>query len=75
MSITDTYTPKQMLTSKSRRPPLRVHFGFQANVVTFRLLAIQNSSRARAQLPIVEFCTKAPNINLKIPSASGKASL
>eukprot|EP00959_Pyramimonas_sp_CCMP1952_P269297 5629854-Pyramimonas_sp.AAC.1 len=40
-----------MLTSKSNRPPLRVHFSFQANMATYPypLLTTQDSARADAR--------------------------
>ena len=42
-------TPETMLTWKTNRSPLRVHFSFQANMATFLLWAIQNSQRGRAR--------------------------
>ena len=43
------HTLETMLTWKSDRSPLRVHFSFQANMATFLLWAIQNSQRGRAR--------------------------
>eukprot|EP00959_Pyramimonas_sp_CCMP1952_P068416 1427803-Pyramimonas_sp.AAC.2 len=40
---------RNMLTSKSNRPPLKVQFSFQANMATFPLRTIQDSPRAAAR--------------------------
>ena len=57
------HTHKPMLTSRSNRAPLRVHFSSQVNTPTFRLWAIQNSQSARARgvlLPITDSIHTSP---------------
>ena len=69
------HTYKPMLTSKSIRAPLRVHFSFQVNMATFRLCTIHDSQSARAReefcVAHIRFHTHKPMLNSK----SGRAPL
>ena len=59
-------TPETMLTWKTNRSPLRVHFSFQANMATFLLWTVRRSphgARARggAALPIARSMCQKPS--------------